>query len=549
MRMFRILSLPLLVLLCGLLSCGHRHSYPWSLLVADSLADVRPDSALACLRLLEDSARLMPRPDSMYYALLKIKATDKAYIARDTTDGILDIVRYYEGEGDRRLLPMAYYYAASTYRDMNMFADAMDYFYAAIAAAEEYGDGRRILALSHSQIAGLYSLHRMYGAAKDACRMAFHYDSLAGFDTGVIYECIDLGQYYFCLGKKDSAMAYYYKGLDMARKDGNRKLQAIASSQLARAYMDLGQYGKAGPLIDFALDYDDPQNRSSVYSIASDYYEATGRKGEALDCYKLLVRIGNIYGRQAAYDMLGRYYLSVGLQDSASYYSGLGAMLADSIKDIKKVEAIADKKFLYSVGSRPASSERGFAVYGVVLSAMLLSAGCIYGFRRWVKSKSGPQAQSVGDAGSPAPGGAPGGCGDVVPSGCDCLSPPAGLAGDELRAWKDARLSGLPVVVKMKSRLNDKTIDWEKSPWRMTHEDWTLLDNGVNGVCRGFKETLVRKHSLSEREYKVCLLIRVGVNPSAIARLLFCTSQSVSNIRARLYEKCFHAPRLRRSVG
>ena len=280
--MFRILSLPLLVLLCGLLSCGHRHSYPRSLLVADSLADVRPDSALACLRLLEDSARLMPRPDSMYYALLKIKATDKAYIARDTTDGILDIVRYYEGEGDRRLLPMAYYYAASTYRDMNMFADAMDYFYAAIAAAEEYGDGRRILALSHSQIAGLYSLHRMYGAAKDACRMAFHYDSLAGFDTGVIYECIDLGQYYFCLGKKDSAMAYYYKGLDMARKDGNRKLQAIASSQLARAYMDLGQYGKAGPLIDFALDYDAPQNRSSVYSIASDYYEATGRKGEAL---------------------------------------------------------------------------------------------------------------------------------------------------------------------------------------------------------------------------------------------------------------------------
>ena len=123
-----------------MVACTRRHAYPRQLQEADSLADHRPDSALALLRAYEDSARHIGRPDSMYLALLKIKATDKLYIPRDTTDGILDIVSYYEHGGDRRLLPMAYYYLASAYRDCGKPLSAVNIFYKAQYSAEENDD-------------------------------------------------------------------------------------------------------------------------------------------------------------------------------------------------------------------------------------------------------------------------------------------------------------------------------------------------------------------------------------------------------------------------
>lgn len=210
------------VVMAVFMSCDTRHIYPRSLLVADSLAECNADSALALLDTIADSAHAMPLQDSMYYALLRVKARDKAYQPNDTTDGILSIVSYYEHGGDRRLLPTAYYYAASAYRDMNKPAAALRYLYNAIDVAEEYGDVK-IMSLCHAQIANLLYMNRLYEEAMNGFRVSFKIDSARHDVRGMAFGLRDIANCY--RGLKDEKNALHY--MKMAHVAAEKKRVGI----------------------------------------------------------------------------------------------------------------------------------------------------------------------------------------------------------------------------------------------------------------------------------------------------------------------------------
>ena len=119
--MFVLMKMPTsfyVLLACCLCLCACREGrYPRVLLQADSLAEVAPDSALRLLGGWVDSVWEAPEQVQMYYRLLTVKAADKAYITHTLIRLVLD---YYEQEGDRRLLPEAYYYAGRVYRDLGV---------------------------------------------------------------------------------------------------------------------------------------------------------------------------------------------------------------------------------------------------------------------------------------------------------------------------------------------------------------------------------------------------------------------------------------------
>jgi hypothetical protein len=108
------LLLPLLLLT----ACGRHYDYPHELLAADSLCEVSPDSALLCLQDMSTQMLQGPEPVRRYYQLLTIRAADKAYIPHTSDSLILQLVEYYEHEGDPSLLPTAYYYAGRVLHDM-----------------------------------------------------------------------------------------------------------------------------------------------------------------------------------------------------------------------------------------------------------------------------------------------------------------------------------------------------------------------------------------------------------------------------------------------
>ena len=108
-----LLSIILLHCFCG---CENP-SYPQTLILADSLSNVNPDSAITILTAMEEKIAAENQQIQIYYQLICLKAKDKAYITHTSDNSILQILKYYEQKKGKKHLPEAYYYAGRVYRD------------------------------------------------------------------------------------------------------------------------------------------------------------------------------------------------------------------------------------------------------------------------------------------------------------------------------------------------------------------------------------------------------------------------------------------------
>lgn len=97
-------------------------------------------------------------------------------------------------------------------------------------------------------------------------------------------------------------------------------------------------------------------------------------------------------------------------------------------------------------------------------------------------------------------------------------------------------LADLPIVHKIKALCDENGTESGCLP---TLEDWEALDKGVNQVCADFKKTLFDKFKLSDQEYRVCLLVKIGIGTKLISCLTCHSKSAITNTRCRLYKKYF----------
>lgn len=72
------------------------------------------------------------------------------------------------------------------------------------------------------------------------------------------------------------------------------------------------------------------------------------------------------------------------------------------------------------------------------------------------------------------------------------------------------------------------------------HElDWKNLDDAFHTFLPTFEKTLLAIHELTEVEWRVCMLIKLGFSSSEIAKLVNKSATAIPSIRSRLYAKCF----------
>lgn len=69
--------------------------------------------------------------------------------------------------------------------------------------------------------------------------------------------------------------------------------------------------------------------------------------------------------------------------------------------------------------------------------------------------------------------------------------------------------------------------------------DWDKIEDTLLASFPSFKENLYSVYDLSETEYRICMLIKMEVLPSNMAKLLAMSNSSVSQIRLRLQHKVF----------
>ena len=123
-----------MVLLTVAVGCGEMH-YDSRLCAADSIIDVRPDSALALLRAMPRGS-ITRGDDRAYHALLITEARYKCYESIPSTDTIDLAVGHFASSGDREKLTRSLIYKGATLEELGYLAEAMSFYKQAENQAE-----------------------------------------------------------------------------------------------------------------------------------------------------------------------------------------------------------------------------------------------------------------------------------------------------------------------------------------------------------------------------------------------------------------------------
>lgn len=343
----------LLTLLCA---CGSK-PYPHVLTTADSLASANPDSAQALLASLAEGMKQEPQDVQMYYRLLCIKAKDKAYITHTSDSAILSVVEYYEREGDKKHLPEAYYYAGRVYRDLGDAPQALDYFEKALDAMQE-NENLKVKTKVYAQMGTLFSYQNLYVEAIDMFKHSLQSNLILKDTVGMIYNFRDMASNYQNLLQQDSALYYYEKSYQFSKVINRIDLENAIQSQIARYYINIGNYKDAYYPLQAALHDIERPNRSGIYSIAARYYFNVGMKDSAVCYFQQLQDCGTLYAKEAAARGLAEITLSQGKNIAAARHLYQALLLGDSIHKITVTEDIRRSHALYKHQVREKENQR-----------------------------------------------------------------------------------------------------------------------------------------------------------------------------------------------
>lgn len=230
----------ILFLLAGLLAaCGHPVTYPEELTKADSLLRLDPaqaDSASSVLKRFKPRLSGEPESARMFYHLLKTKADDKRYVVHQSDSIMRQVIRYYEKEGNDTLLPEAYYYLGSVYRDMQDAPRAIEAFQRSLDLRS--GNDDDLVGRTYNQIGMLLGRQSLYEAALPMLDSAKYYYQQINNQSGIAFALRDIGRMYDMLHERDSSERYYRQSYDNAVAMNERYLMDHLGIELANAYTE-----------------------------------------------------------------------------------------------------------------------------------------------------------------------------------------------------------------------------------------------------------------------------------------------------------------------
>lgn len=340
-------GLYLILLLCifCVTSCHHRYVYPPVLRMADSLTYVAPQQSLQVLDSIVEEMVKADKPTRMYYQLLSIKAKDKAYITHTSDSLMLSLVDYYEHGGDKTLLPEAYYYLGSTYRDLNDAPRALDAFQKALDAVDKTPSS--LLRMIHNQMGWLFYRQKMYEEAMVSYLQGYQCDSLLRDTFEMSSDLINIAYIYKCKDDFESSLNSLFLARKLAINIDRQIMLDEVDIQIAGLYIEMGRDEEAKQLIQSPLKHAIRSNISSIYSIAAKAYLHVGETDSASYLFNILLKEGNIYAKRAAYEGLANIAVKKNDMKNAADYFMHFRQISDSVQRISATESVAQMKSLY----------------------------------------------------------------------------------------------------------------------------------------------------------------------------------------------------------
>ena len=572
MKLTERLILLFIIQLC-FWACDNK-PYSHLMSMADSLTNTNPDSAVIYLNKLKDHIETAPRSVEMYYQLLCIKANDRAYIPHSSDSIILPILNYYKQTDDLHL-PETYYYAGRIYRDLGDAPQALDYFNNTLDALPSSSDSYSLKSKVYSQIGTLFLYQDIYDEALKMFKEAFHYDLLLEDSVGMSYDLRDMATSYRCLNQIDSAIYYYGKANDLALALHQQRFVSMIQSQMAGLYIQLKKYDLAKQFLQSSLSYQHKADKSGIFSVAAKYYHQLGTKDSAAYYYTQLLDFGTIYAKQAAHWGLAELAIDNNHEQDAIPHLRAYMQCVDSIRKITDREAIRQMRSVYNYKLREkeiahlkSKNEQTKLIIISLLSLCAILASITFAYIQYFKLKQLQLTIRLKKIKRLK---------DKLYSRSVQFIEENKRKIEELEIMERKFLEVDQINTTLKEQLNaqkeliiytNKQIKLDlnrreqsqavlfkseinlhiqrqlkindRSKRMLSDEDWKELEKLVNSTYNGFKENLYDIYNLSLFEYRVCLLIKINIQPIDIGKLTEHSKESISSTRRRLYEKVFH---------
>lgn len=459
----------------------------------------------------------MSTADKKYYQLLKLKAKDKAYRPIIHQKAQIDsLVSYFEHAGDDNQLAEAYFYAGRVYYEIGDKPESLKFYQKASekVAKDNYAQQGDI----YCQMANVYRYTDLNKEALEALRLAYQADSLSGNTRNVLYDIRDMGEVYLGQDHILRAEKSFLQGLEEAKNSKDSLLILLFHHELAVTYNKKNETTKALSHITYCINNSGMLNdKNGVYVTALDIYTRSNNKELAKKYRNAILDSCNIFSKRHALENL---LMDITSKDNnIQKYFKKFTLYNDSVQKIRNYEATKKVEQLYqytlkereNTKLKADNSIKNIFIF-VVLAFFVVS---ILYFQMKIKNMKQRQA--------------------LLNLRIDKLKQLERVAESKSQAKINSEQNSI-CNSKIQNIIN---LEIKNGTFKLSEEDWKDLNVLINSTYPEFDKNLEVFLCTNPLEYKICLMIKLGVTPSNIAKFVNVTKEAITASRRRMYIKVF----------
>ena len=563
--MNRLSLLFFLILFSMLLSCTGNKAYDQQLNKADSIMDIADDSAQIAIKMLD---ALKPewskftKAQRMRYDLLYHKAMNKAYIDFTSDSTMLAVVDYYEHHGTANDKMLAYYILGCVYRDMHEAPMALEYYNKATEQADTAAQDCDYATLCrvYSQMGVLFSKQYLPYQELFSFEKATHYAYKAHDTLNAIRYYYNKTGAYTYLDNEDSAIIVNTKAAELFRKYGYDRDADIAFGCNYVYYLKRNNIDKAKKAFEAYNRANFVGNQNYEDSYAFLLYEKglfflqTNQLDSAYCKLNESLKLSKSFSNKAiTTKTLAQYYLKSNNPILAAKYAIKSTEYNDSDlvrvrkTQLHQIQAMYDysrNKRLAMVAEQK-SEKRIMVIYVVILCSTILFCLSIFIYKLQMNKKNHRisliqqlyndsllklqsnqrELQRVKDLNEL----------EVIQQKEEVIMNLKNTIKDIREKFSGSLLTDTDIILQNSAIFRKIQFITLHPKEKLSNEDWIELSDFIEQLIPSFPQML--KNRLTEKEYHICLLIRLHISPSSISNLVGLSNSGVSLSRKRMLEK------------
>ena len=555
-----LLAVSIVPTLLSVVSCGQQAA-DRDIAVADSLSEAAPQRAMTLIDSLEGESA-MNKSRHMKLLLLKAKVRNKLAMPM-STDSLKYIADYFDKHGDSNERMLAYYILGCVYQRSQDAPMALQYFHEAAAKADTTDSSCDFLTLHriHVWSAEILKNQRAISDAFHENSLAFKYAMKAKDTLNAIITYEQKANIYSKQYLIDSVISIREKLYGLYSKYGYKREAAYSLGPLIDIYAKNGNISKAKHALDV---YEKMSGRFDKYgnikkglevhyAIKGYYYLSINDYDSARLCFDKCLKTTSNYPNDFGYSYEGltELYKKLHRPDSVAKYSELTRQMTDSFYARMSTEHLQQMQAMYNYNRYRQNAEEAekdalrtkYISIIIIMAIMAAAIGGALAVRTYIMRKRRARVNEIKE----------------YKRSISELK----KARRELDILTENRQTRMESLIKEKEeeieRLQKEKAEYEKNKdiaARMT----PFADEPVVRILRrhaekehvmmsgeerkmlislfdSYEEISRLKAVLSESEYELCLLVKLGFTPSQINMLTGRSLQDISNIRKRMYNR------------